>query len=98
MKSEARRSTRLATLGWASFALLACGSNTPKIPPELLATGGCASPNYPNGPFGTEEGDTLADEQRADGAGGVAQDRSRRMRPRGLDEKQRGEPAVTGRD
>ena len=61
MKSEARRSTRLATLGWASFALLACGSNTPKIPPELLATGGCASPNYPNGPFGTEEGDTLAD-------------------------------------
>ena len=41
--------------------LLGCGSNTPKIPPELLASsGGCASPDYPNGPFGTEEGDTLA--------------------------------------
>lgn len=45
----------------ACFTLLACGSNTPKIPPELLATGGCNSPNYPSGPFGTEEGDTLAD-------------------------------------
>ena len=44
-----------------TLALLGCGSNTPKIPPELLATGGCASPNYPSGPFGTEEGDTLAD-------------------------------------
>jgi AhpC/TSA family len=43
------------------LALVACGSNTPKIPPELLASsGGCASPDYPNGPFGTEEGDTLA--------------------------------------
>src|SRR3954469_5296996 len=40
--------------------LLGCGSNTPKIPPELLASGGCASPDYPSGPFGTEEGDTLA--------------------------------------
>ena len=45
----------------ACLVLLACGSNTPKIPPELLASGGCASPTYPNGPFGTEEGDTLAD-------------------------------------
>jgi hypothetical protein len=42
-------------------SLVSCGSNTPKIPPELLAGGGCDSPNYPNGPFGTEEGDTLAD-------------------------------------
>lgn len=37
-----------------------CGSNTPKIPAELLATGGCASPDYPSGPFGVEEGETLA--------------------------------------
>lgn len=44
-----------------ALALCACGSNTPKIPPELLATGGCNSPDYPSGPFGVEEGDTLAD-------------------------------------
>ncbi len=42
------------------LALLGCGSNTPTIPPELLASGGCASPDYPSGPFGTEEGQTLA--------------------------------------
>ncbi|HEY0466525.1 MAG TPA: hypothetical protein VGC79_20090 [Polyangiaceae bacterium] len=45
----------------ASALSVACGSNTPKIPPELLASGGCNSPVYPSGPFGTEEGDTLAD-------------------------------------
>lgn len=38
----------------------ACGANTPSIPPELLASSGCASPDYPSGPFGTEEGQTLA--------------------------------------
>ena len=43
------------------LVLSACGSNTPKIPPELLASSGCNSSNYPSGPFGTEEGDTLAD-------------------------------------
>jgi len=43
-----------------AFTLLACGSNTPKIPPELLQSGGCNSPEYPQGPFGTEEGDILA--------------------------------------
>lgn len=47
-------------LAAAALTLLACGSNTPKIPPELLASGGCNSPEYPSGPFGTEEGDTLA--------------------------------------
>ncbi len=52
---------RLASVWFASLSLLACGSNTPKIPPELLATGGCDSSNYPNGPFGTQEGDILAD-------------------------------------
>jgi hypothetical protein len=56
-RSLAKLSRTLAALA----ALGACGSNTPKIPPELLATGGCNSPDYPNGPFGTEEGDTLAD-------------------------------------
>jgi AhpC/TSA family len=39
---------------------VACGANTPKIPAELLNGGGCAAPDYPNGPFGPEEGDTLA--------------------------------------
>jgi len=41
-------------------ALLGCGTNTPKIPPELLGNGGCDSASYASGPFGTEEGDTLA--------------------------------------
>jgi hypothetical protein len=53
----AARAQRLALL---ALGLVACGSNTPTIPPELLASGGCASPDYPDGPFGTEEGDTLA--------------------------------------
>lgn len=44
----------------AASALLGCGTNTPKIPPELLNGGGCAAPDYPSGPFGAEEGDTLA--------------------------------------
>jgi len=60
MSRAARFIRRLACLG-AGFVLAACGSNTPKIPPELLASGGCDSPSYANGPFGTEEGDTLAD-------------------------------------
>jgi hypothetical protein len=51
---------RLARLASCVLGLVACGSNTPTIPPELLASGGCASPDYPDGPFGTEEGDTLA--------------------------------------
>ena len=42
------------------FGLSGCGDNTPKIPPELLSGSGCAAPDYPSGPFGTEEGDTLA--------------------------------------
>ena len=53
---------RLASLALLRCsASLACGANTPTIPPELLATGRLRdSPDYPNGPFGTEEGDTLA--------------------------------------
>lgn len=43
-----------------ALALSACGDNTPTIPPELLTPTGCASPDYPSGPFGTEEGQTLA--------------------------------------
>jgi hypothetical protein len=49
-----------ARLALYALCLVACGSNTPTIPPELLASGGCASPDYPDGPFGSEEGDTLA--------------------------------------
>ncbi|HEX3854005.1 MAG TPA: hypothetical protein VHW01_23740, partial [Polyangiaceae bacterium] len=51
---------RLARLALCTLGVVACGSNTPHIPPELLASGGCASPDYPDGPFGAEEGDTLA--------------------------------------
>src|SRR5450432_173705 len=53
---------RLKFIGGLSCSVLcfACGTNTPTIPPELLATGGCASPDYPDGPFGAQEGDTLA--------------------------------------
>ena len=43
-----------------ALELTACGANTPTIPPELLNGGGCAAPIYPSGPFGTEEGATLA--------------------------------------
>jgi hypothetical protein len=49
-----------ARFGLLAALLCACGSNTPTIPPELLTPGGCASPDYPSGPFGTEEGQTLA--------------------------------------
>ena len=52
----------LARVLWLALGLtlVGCGSNTPTIPPELLEnSGGCASPDYPSGPFGTEEGDTL---------------------------------------
>jgi len=60
MAVAARWTLRLAGSALAALTLLACGSNTPHIPPELLASGGCASPDYPSGPFGTEEGQTLA--------------------------------------
>ena len=60
MTRAARITRPLLSLGWCCL-LAACGSNTPKIPPELLESGGCNSPEYPSGPFGTEEGQTLAD-------------------------------------
>lgn len=58
MNLRAPRRLRFAPL--LACALLACGSNTPKIPPELLANGGCVAPAYPSGPYGSEVGDTLA--------------------------------------
>jgi AhpC/TSA family len=42
-----------------SGTLFACGANTPKIPPELLNGAGCSAPEYPSGPYGAQEGDTL---------------------------------------
>jgi hypothetical protein len=61
-KAIAIAGARLSALSVVSLSLLACGANTPKIPPELLggSNEGCAAPSYPSGPFGTEEGDTLA--------------------------------------
>jgi hypothetical protein len=38
---------------------LACGSNRPEIPPELLVAGGCDAPGYPAGPYGGEPGDIV---------------------------------------
>ena len=46
-------------LGLSAALLVACGSNTPTIPPELLAQSGCDSATYADGPYGTEEGDTV---------------------------------------
>ncbi len=38
-----------------------CGTNRPEIPPELIGGGSsCNAPDYPDGPYGTEEGDTAA--------------------------------------
>lgn len=40
----------------------ACGSNRPEIPPELLApSDGCSGGDYPEGPYGSEPGDRVAD-------------------------------------
>jgi hypothetical protein len=61
MSLAARITRRLTSVWLTCLACAACGSNTPKIPPELLAMSGCNSAEYPSGPFGTEEGDTLAD-------------------------------------
>jgi hypothetical protein len=55
---------RLAVLGLAALGLVlaACGANTPKIPPELLSSNdsSCSATQYPSGPYGTQEGDTIA--------------------------------------
>lgn len=60
MRRTTRWIVRLAEFGACAAFLIACGSNTPTIPPELLAQSGCDSANYPAGPYGTEEGDTVA--------------------------------------
>jgi hypothetical protein len=43
--------------------LVACGTNAPEIPPELLEPppASCGSPYYPEGPYGTEVGEVAAD-------------------------------------
>jgi hypothetical protein len=39
---------------------LACGSNAPEVPEELLGgSSGCAAPDYPSDGIGTEAGDTV---------------------------------------
>ncbi len=46
-----------------ALLLLACGSNAPEVPPELLSgDSGCAAPDYPESGFGTEPGDVLENE------------------------------------
>jgi hypothetical protein len=48
---------------WPCLALLvACGTNRPEIPPELLETSpGCSALPYPEGPYGAEPGDIASD-------------------------------------
>jgi len=61
---------RALLCGAALLLGLGCGSNRPEIPPELLepATGGAGGgPSYPAGPYGTEEGDVLANLSFAQG-------------------------------
>jgi hypothetical protein len=49
--------SRLRTLSLA-LCLVACGSNAPELPPELIAdVPSCAAPDYPSQGLGTEEGD-----------------------------------------
>jgi hypothetical protein len=53
--------TKLVT-GSLVALCVACGTNRPEIPPELLeAPPGCSSLAYPDGPYGTEPGATAAD-------------------------------------
>jgi len=51
--------------GCLGLALVACGTNRPEIPPELLenpATSvGCSTPNYPAPPYGEDPSDTAGD-------------------------------------
>lgn len=45
----------------AAALSLACGSNAPEVPKELLATGsGCSAPDYPSEGVGYEPGDVVA--------------------------------------
>ena len=53
---------RLAVACWCVLALtsLACGSNTPELPSELLGSSStCSAPDYPVSGFGTEPGDVV---------------------------------------
>jgi hypothetical protein len=46
--------------GLAALCLLACGSNAPEVPQELLeGTTGCQAPDYPDRGFGAELGDVV---------------------------------------
>ena len=54
------RVVRAFQLGSAWLAL-ACGSNAPEVPPELLGgSSSCAAEGYPDTGVGTEPGDVLA--------------------------------------
>jgi len=61
MRDHARsHAPRWLTIALSICVLSGCGTNTPKIPAELLGGGGAASADYPSGPYGTEEGDVLS--------------------------------------
>jgi hypothetical protein len=52
---------RFACAGLAASLSLACGSNAPEVPKELLASdSGCAAPDYPTEGLGKEPGQVVA--------------------------------------
>lgn len=59
--------SRRAGLLLVGLALVGCGTNKPRIPPELLANpgdsglaAGCDTPGYPDGPYGSDAGGVAA--------------------------------------
>lgn len=69
--TAARNRSSHTALGWLGCAVLGgvaltgCGSNTPEIPDELVEaikeSGTSSSGDYPEGPYGNEVGDIVAD-------------------------------------
>ena len=49
-----------ALLFTVALCAIACGTNRPEIPQELLAIEGGVTANYPQGPYGTAKGDVVA--------------------------------------
>ena len=52
-----------ALLAPVACLALACGTNAPEVPAELLSgSSGCSAPDYPQSGFGVEEGDVVENE------------------------------------
>ncbi|HEY4107252.1 MAG TPA: hypothetical protein VGM44_25315 [Polyangiaceae bacterium] len=61
-RTIARARSEFAAALLLASSLIGCGDNTPKIPAELLSgeATSCAANEYPSGPYGTEQGDVVA--------------------------------------